>query len=298
MGILPGRTERFEAFVAPARAAPELWRLILGLGLAAGAWVAAVFLLFGLAGLLRVAGGRATILLYLASFAGLALGVWLAARLLNRRRPARLIGPGGFRPRAFAVGIAVVALVGLAANLATPMLAPAVRQAGLAGWAAWLPLALPALLVQTTAEELVFRGYLMQALAARFRSPAVWWLVPAGLFGLLHWNPAEFGPNAWLAVLSAAATGLVLADVTARTGNLSLAMGLHFANNVSALLVVSLPSPIADLALYTAAIDPADAGRMRLLLALDLATTLAAWAVWLAAWHRWPRLHSGRPGSI
>ena len=39
----------------------------------------------------------------------------------------------------------------------------------LAAWAAWLPLVLPALLVQTAAEEIAFRGYLMQGLAARFR---------------------------------------------------------------------------------------------------------------------------------
>ena len=54
--------------------------------------------------------------------------------------------PGGFRPRAFGLGVAVVAL--RRASPPSPLftLAPPVRQASLAAWAAWLPLALPALL--------------------------------------------------------------------------------------------------------------------------------------------------------
>ena len=147
------------------------------------------------------------------------------------------------------------------------------------------PIVLPAILVQTAAEELAFRGYLMQGLAARFRSRWVWWLLPAALFGALHWNPGEFGPNAWLVALSTGLIGLVLADVTVRTGNLSAAIGLHFANNVASLLVVSLPSPLAGLSLYLARIDPSDAAAVRLLLLADLATTLAAYAAWLALCH-------------
>ena len=99
------------------------------------------------------------------------------------------------------------------------------------------------------AEELLFRGYLTQALAARFRSPLAWALVPSLAFGALHWDGAAYGADAWLAVAAATAVGLALADVTARTGNLSAAIGLHFANNVAALLVVAMPGPTAALAL-------------------------------------------------
>jgi membrane protease YdiL (CAAX protease family) len=168
----------------------------------------------------------------------------------------------------------------------------------LAAWAAWLPFVLPALLIQTATEELVFRGFLLQGLAARFRSRWFWWLLPAALFGLLHWNPAEFGPNTWIVALSTAAIGLILADVTVRTGNLSAAIGLHFANNVASLLVVALPSPLASLSLWVARVDTSDAAAVRPLLLADLATTLAAYAVWLALCHRRRRLHSRGGGSI
>ncbi len=296
MPLLPDRTPRFEAFVAPAQARPQVWRVVAGTLIAAAVWLAATaaILLAGRAS----AAPQALLVLYLASFAGLVLGLALAARLLQRRGLRSLVGPDGFRPRDFGLGIAAIAALTLAGLLPILWLAPPVRQTGLAAWAAWLPLALPALLLQTAAEELAFRGWLMQGLAVRFRSRAVWWLVPAGLFGLLHWDPAGLGDDAWIAVVSATVMGLVLADVTVRTGNLSAAIGLHFANNVVALLLVAMPTPLSELSLFVMAPDPALAAPTRTLLCIDLATTLAAYALWLAALARHRRLHSDRAGSI
>jgi membrane protease YdiL (CAAX protease family) len=294
------RPPQLEACVAPLAARPQLWRTVAGTGLALACWFAALAALPLAGRLLPQAGGRAPLLLYLASFAALALGTAAAARLLQRRPPSTLFGPGGFRPRAFAAGIAVVAALGLLGGLAAPAAAPLVRQAQVLAWAAWLPLALPAILVQSAAEELLFRGYLQQGLAARFRSAWVWWLVPALMFGALHWNPVAFGPNAWLGVVATAVIGIVLGDVAARTGNLSAPIGLHFANNVMAMLVVAPPSPVSELALWLVAVDPDDAALVRLLLLADLAATLLAWAAWRVILRRRDarRLHSGGPGSI
>ncbi len=55
-----------------------------------------------------------------------------------------------------------------------------------------------ACLIQTGAEELVFRGYLQQQLAARFASPLIWMVLPALIFGAVHYDPATAGPNVWL----------------------------------------------------------------------------------------------------
>jgi membrane protease YdiL (CAAX protease family) len=291
------RIPELDAFVAPARARPALWRTIAGGLLAAALWLIAVGATLPFA--VR-AGGFATrpgVLLYLASFAALLAGVLLAARLLQGRGPATLLGPAGFRPRGFLVGVAVIAVAALPSVAAVALFAPPERQATLGAWAAWLPLALPAILVQSAAEEVAFRGYLMQSLAARFASPWVWWLLPALMFGALHWNPAELGPNAQLGVVGTTAIGLALADVTARTGNLSAAIGLHFANNVMAMLVVALPSPVSGLALFLSGVDPADTAAARWLLVVDLAATLAAWGVWRALLAR-RRLHSRGAGSI
>ena len=273
MPVFPTRAEPFEGFVAPARARPELWRLIAGTALAAAVWVALTALALPLVVRFADPGGRVALIGFLASFAALILGLALAARLLHRRGIGSLFGPGGLRWRDFALGVGAVAL--LASLGALPLFAFGLPrpQAGLAEWAAWLPLALPAILLQMGAEELAFRGYLMQGLAARFRARALWWVLPAVLFGLLHWSPAEFGPNAALAVLNAVLIGLILGDVTARTGNLSLAMGLHFANNTIALLLVAIPSPLSALSLYLAPVAATDTAALRLLLLIDLAGT-------------------------
>ncbi|MEZ5685612.1 MAG: CPBP family intramembrane glutamic endopeptidase [Paracoccaceae bacterium] len=47
----------------------------------------------------------------------------------------------------------------------------------------WLPLVLPLLVLQIGAEELVFRGYLLQQLGARFHHPLIWMGLPSVLFG-------------------------------------------------------------------------------------------------------------------
>ena len=240
---------------------------------------------------------RLLLLAYLASFAGLALGTAAAARLLQRRAPVTLLGPGGFRPRHFAARRRRrraprpplrAALAGVAAARSASSRSPPGPPGS--------PSRSPLLLVQTAAEELAFRGYLMQSLAARFASRWVWLLLPALLFGALHWNPAEFGANAWLVALSTTVVGLVLADVTAKTGNLSAAIGLHFANNVTSLLVVSLPGPLAGLSLWVAPpTPPTPRPRDRSSSPISL-ITLLAWAAWRPGLRR--RLHSRSRGSI
>ena len=290
------RTPAFDAFVAPARRRPALWRLAAGLVLAGALWLAAV------AALLRAASGlgagpRGVLLLYLASFAGLALGTALAARLLHGRGAATLLGPRGFQPRAFALGVAAVATVALLSSAATLAFGAPLRQTSLGAWMRLLPLALPLVLLQTAAEETLFRGYLLQSLAARFRSPLAWALAPALAFGALHWNGPALGRDAWLAVAAAAAIGLAFADVTARTGNLSAAIGLHFGNNVAALLIVAMPGPTGALGFWLAPVDAAHP--MRAWLLADIATTLAAWGLFrLVLARRERRLHSRDRSSI
>ena len=274
MRPFPSPARRFAAFIAPARRRRALWRLVAGSGLAAAGWLAAGLLL------LPGAGDRqAAILRFLLSFGGLVLGLWLALRLLHRRRLASLLGPAGLELRALAAGAGACLAVAAVSGVAASLLAPPVRGLSPDAWARLLPLALPLVALQCTAEELFFRGYLLQGLAARFRSPLVWWLLPGLLFGALHWNPADFGGAAALAVASATLLGLLLADITARTGNLSAAIGIHLANNLAALLVLSPPSTLDALALLVLAPGPAG---LAPLVRLDLATTLVAWGVWVA----------------
>lgn len=263
---------RFAAFVAPARARPGLWRLGAGAAVAIAGWLAAVVLL-----LPGASDRRAEALLFLLSFGGLVLGLGLALRLLHRRRLGSLLGPGGLDLRAAATGASACLAIVAASGAVACLIAPPERGIPLDAWARLLPMAVALIALQCAAEELFFRGYLLQGLAARFRSPLVWWLLPGLLFGVLHWNPDS--GDAPLAVASATLLGLLLADITAQTGNLSAAIGIHLANNLAALLVLAPPSSLDALALFVLAPGAVDPGPLGW---LDLATTLAAWGVWLA----------------
>ena len=200
-----------------------------------------------------------------ASFAGLVLGIAAAARLLQRRPAGSLLGPGGFRPRDFALGVAVIALIGAVSASPWRCLAPPVRQLPLAAWAAWLPLALPALLVQTAAEELAFRGYpdagprraLPLAAGSGGSCPRLLFGAPALEPGRVRperldrraLRPPSSGSSSPTSP-SAPATSRPRSACTSPTTSVSL-------------LLVALPSPLAGLSLYLARIDPADAAAVR-----------------------------------
>lgn len=281
----------FQRFIAPARARPQLWRLVLGILLIVAfsiAWtlapVGVLWLLRGpdrameLAQALQDAETPRATLLLLFSFAGMALGVALAVWLLHRRRPRSLLGPVR-RRRDFRVATLVVfgvygagILLWLIFHTPEPNLPPA-------RWLLLLPLALLAVALQTLAEELVFRGYLMQQLAARFASPVVWLVLPALAFGAVHYDPASAGGNVWLIVGSAALFGLVAADLTARTGSIGAAWGFHFANNVMALLVLATKGTITGLSLMLTPYGVDDTETMQRLIFGDLAMMLIAWMI-------------------
>ncbi len=96
---------------------------------------------------------------------------------------------------------------------------------------------------QTSFEELLFRGYLMQwsALLLRYRWAAI--LLTGVLFGALHGaNPEveEFG--VWLALPQYILMGLILGYVAVKDNGTELALGLHMANNILAAITFTSDS--------------------------------------------------------
>ncbi|MGR3540051.1 MAG: lysostaphin resistance A-like protein [Hasllibacter sp.] len=290
-----------DAFIAPARRRPQLWRLVAGIVLAALIWALGTILIlaFGYASETVMPGMRGdpaawitqaslgeapgTLLLVLGTFGALALGAWAAARVLHGRGLRSLIGPRAGGAGRFAVGLAAILVPGLLAYL-VPFGPDVPLMPGLDP-GLWWRLLVPALVLvalQTGAEELAFRGYLQQQLAARFRSPLAWMIVPSVGFGLLHYDSATFGPNAPLVAAAAAVFGLIAADLTARTGSLHAAWGLHFGNNCIAILGTATPGPLSGMALYLVPLDLTDPAVMVPLIALDGAVLILSWA--LARW--------------
>ena len=93
--------------------------------------------------------------------------------------------------------------------------------------------------LQTTTEELVFRGYAMQALSLRMHQPLAVAALSALVFTLPHLLNPEMRHGALLLAASYYTIGFLLAAITLRDGRLELAIGLHAANNLMLALVAN-----------------------------------------------------------
>jgi uncharacterized protein len=117
-------------------------------------------------------------------------------------------------------------------------------------WLSFIPLALLFTPMQTTAEELFFRGYLTQALGLLTRQPLVLMSISGLLFAVPHFlNPEMARDSVWMG-LSYFAIGVFWTLITLKDNRLELAIGAHAANN----LYVVLVSTTADSALKTPAL--------------------------------------------
>lgn len=281
-------TPEFDAFVAPARRRRGLLRLFFGLVIGLLVYLGFIVALVALVSRLEpslaadvaAAGGAPSTpgptLFLMLTFAGMALGA-IAAAAIHRRGPATLFGPrrrvvGDFGRAAGVVLLLYAGFGALALLFYTPE-----ANLPVSTWLRVLPLALAGVLLQVTAEEMVFRGYLMQQLAARFRSALLWFVAPALLFGAGHYVPGS-GAAGLFPVAATTVFGLVAADLTRVTGSLGAAIGFHFANNVFALLVVSVKGSITGLALF---VTPFRVTELDAAAPMILADILGLGIVWL-----------------
>lgn len=257
-----GRTS-LDRFVAPARrGAAGLWRIPVTLALTLVLTLAAAFgVIFALSGLLErtaivdiVEAGAphpAALPVMLGTIVLMGAVAMLVVRLVHGRPAATLFGPArGLRVRpALRAGVIAAAVVTLSALFmgltglaeiswrATPY--PTLSPLEFGALVALIALMIP---LQSGAEELVFRGYLLQEAARRSRSALIWAVAPSILFGLIHIDPERMDAAENIATVAGTfAFGLCAAFLTARSGDLSLAIGFHAGNNLVALLLFEGP---------------------------------------------------------
>lgn len=283
--------EPHENLIAPARASAGLGRLAAGC-----AAIIAIFLLFslawsalqpvllppdrwpGLAEELHWASSPLAVLLNLYFFLFLLASVWLALGLVHNRGFPGLLGDRArallqFRRSVLALAplYAVLALLPFPADISVTMNIAFDR------WILYLPAALLGLLIQVSAEEVLFRGYLQSQLAARFASPLVWIGGPSALFAVLHYDMQFDGFHSALIMIWAGAFAVIAADLTARSGTLGPAIGLHLFNNFSAILIIAPEGSFDGLALYTFPFSDADQDALLIWFPVEMMVLLCSW---------------------
>jgi CAAX protease family protein len=130
--------------------------------------------------------------------------------------------------------------------------------------------------IQTTAEELVFRGYAMQGIGLLTRRPALVAVASSTGFMVLHLlNPEVYEHGVLIMAANYFAIGMLLATITLRDGRLELAIGLHAVNNVFLALVANYEgSALTTESIFTAR-------------ELDPLYSLVTIIVGALAFHRW-----------
>ncbi|GAA4989001.1 type II CAAX endopeptidase family protein [Pseudonocardia tropica] len=130
----------------------------------------------------------------------------------------------------------------------------------LAALALFVPLALVLTAIQTTTEELFFRGYVVQAASRVWGNRVFVALVSAVAFTSVHLGNPEAGTGGWLTVFFGyfLCTGVVWVVVSLIDGTTELAIGAHFANNIATILLVGTAgTAVSTPALFTVAeFDP------------------------------------------
>jgi len=93
--------------------------------------------------------------------------------------------------------------------------------------------------IQTTCEELVFRGYLMQGFANLSMNKWFPLLMTSLIFGIMHIFNPEVNKIGYVILVYYIGTGLFLGIITLMDEGMELAIGFHAANNLIGALLVT-----------------------------------------------------------
>ncbi|MEE2776011.1 MAG: type II CAAX endopeptidase family protein [Acidobacteriota bacterium] len=181
---------------------------------------------------------------------GLLIGTMVVVLFLHRRS-MRSVFTGAATIRWSRVALGAALWAGLTAALELVAFALDPGNYGFSFEAArFWPVAVVAILlvpIQSAAEELFFRGYLLQGLGVVLGRPWAAVLITSVGFGLLHGANPEMEQFGQTFLLYYIGMGLLLALVTLLDGGLELAIGAHAANNLYGALIVSFPGSVLDM---------------------------------------------------
>ncbi len=232
-------------------------------------------------------------LLAIVGFVGALLALWLCVKYIHRKPFQILITPFtkiDWRKIVFAFGFWM--LLAAWGEFISYLLAPETYSLQFQADKFFVLMLISLLLLplQTSCEELVFRGYLMQGLSLIVRWRWIPLLVTSVAFGLMHFaNPEvqKFGLGVSMAYYIG--VGLFLGILTLMDDSLELALGIHAATNIFASLFVTFD----ESALQTAALFHTSEVNFNLMLAYFFgAAGIFTWVVSKKyGWTNWSKCY-------
>jgi hypothetical protein len=234
------------------------WRYVLGLMIMLFAWMVAANVASALVAIAlggqegAVALGRLDFTAFgsvggfvvvMAGFPVFLAGILIAVSLIHQRHPRTLvtarekiswtrIGHG------FVAGFVPWVLLG---GLGQYLLYPDTFSfnSDLKTFALFVPIALIFTAIQTTTEELFFRGYIVQGASLIWSNRVFLAIVSAVIFTLPHATNPESQESGWIGMFLGyfVGMGLLYAIVSLIDGTTELAIGAHFANNIAYFLL-------------------------------------------------------------
>ena len=229
-----------------------------------------------------------SLLFVLFSFVPIWIGVWIAMKFIHDVPMKELFGSfGKLDLQLLLKGFLVMLVLGISIETILQFI-PVVsgfiyyepnKVLILSDWVKWFLPVMLFIFVQSAAEELVFRGYLLQTIWSKSASYLYAVICPSLIFGLLHFDPQSYGANAWLYCFNTFVVGCLLCLVTLHTGNIALAFGLHWGGNTVSLLFFGIYGNLDGMALWLTLLDP-KSGAMGIALIVSTTFMIVIYFLW------------------
>lgn len=282
------------SYLEPARGENnQAWRYILTIfamiWFSLGVGLMVVLAAFAIEGSMDITTYSSLTMLLVAMlpFPAALLALWGGLRWLHKRGLKSLLRPVGvFSWSKLLVSAAVWFGLAAASDVVLWFINPDNYQwtFDLKSFLPYMLLALVLVPIQTSTEELIFRGYLTQWMGRYSRNLWLPLLVPSILFMMLHGLNPEVGAYGKLLTMPLyLGIGLLLSWITLKSGGLEMALGLHAANNLYASLLVTFPnSALPSPALFSVQeYDPLSALIQQLIV---IAVYLGIFYLWKKPW--------------
>lgn len=147
----------------------------------------------------------------------------------------------------FAVGFIIALLVGILTLLIFGAIGSIKLDFVGFNWSTWIPLLVIGLIgifIQTSTEEMLFRGYITQFTRRFSKNVYVFLFMPALLFALPHIGNISALGGGILVLVPYLVSGLLYGWVAYRTGSLWMSVGLHFNNNLGGLVLFGVSGDV------------------------------------------------------